>query len=91
MVKTVRRHAPCPEIVAYALQARVQGKLVNLPIAPKWIAKWVDGGTLLSPTFEGATKAEAVGAARSFWVAEQIAIDRARVARGETPRQVAAA
>jgi len=78
-----RQHAPCPGIAAYELRGGVR--------APRWIAKWVDGGTLLSPTFEGVTEAEAVEAARSFWAAEQIAIEKARAARGETRRQVAAA
>jgi hypothetical protein len=71
-----KKFAPCPAIAKYRLDEPEAG-------APTWIAKYADGGTLLSPTFEGETRSEAAERARAFWEAEQVALDKARTARRE--------
>lgn len=67
--------APMPEVATYELRSGAR--------APKWLAKYVHCGDLLTPTFEGATELAAYEAACDFWTAEQRAVARARIARGE--------
>jgi hypothetical protein len=67
--------APCPAVATYERSGPAK--------APRWIAKYVKGGTLLPPTFEGATELEATEGARRFWASEQVALAKVRAARGE--------
>jgi hypothetical protein len=66
---------PAPVPVAYR---RFDG-----PAAPEWIAVFVAGGSVLPGIFTGATRDEAMNAARDWWLAEQAAIAKAKAARGE--------
>jgi hypothetical protein len=67
--------APCPDIAIYHIK-------IGPSNTPSYLAKYMNGGTLLPPTFEGRTEAEAVEAAREFWATEQAAVAGARAARG---------
>lgn len=67
--------ALCPSIATYQMR---QGRR-----APGWLAVYVDGGMLLPRMFQGASQAEVEVAARDWWAQEQIAVAKARAARGE--------
>ena len=69
--------ADCPDIATYQLRSAAR------PGPPRWLSTYVDKGVRLSATFEGDTEAEAYNAACDFWAAEQLAVAKARVARGE--------
>lgn len=68
----------CPDIATYQIHA-----VTGAARAARWLAKYVDGGTMLPATFEGATEAEVVRSARAFWASEQISVAKARAARGK--------
>lgn len=76
------RSAVPPEIVAYERSGNPHAHR-RIAVAPRWIAKYVDGGIALPPTFEGATELEATSLARQFWDHEQSSIAKARAARGK--------
>jgi hypothetical protein len=75
-----RSAPPCPEIVTYERSGNPHAHR-RIAVAPRWIAKYDDGGTLLPSTFEGVTELEARSLARQFWEHEQSAVAKARAAR----------